>query len=108
MRTGNHNAVHQHAGFGKNGTTSGNPGLHGRHIAGHGAKGFAAHRHCEADFEQLHGGSFGDRVGSLNERGDVEGFDDAECAGGFRRLRAAEFTWERSLAAHAALWRTYA
>ncbi len=67
MRSGNHHGIHQHAGFGEHGATSGDAGIHGRNIAGHGAKRFAAHRHREANFEELHVGSFCNRVGNTND-----------------------------------------
>ena len=55
-----------------------------------GAERLAAQRHGQADFQQRDVGGLGGGVGAFDQRGDVERFEDAQRAVGFRRLGAAQ------------------
>ena len=90
MGAGEDDSVDQHAGFADNLAAGSDGGLHRSDIARHGAKRFAAERHREAHLEQGDVGGLGGGVGGLDERGNVEGLEDAQGAVRFNRLGPTE------------------
>jgi len=90
MRGGITTAFAKHSGIGDHRAGGGNRSLNGRNVPCHRGKCLAAESHGQADFHERDVRGLGQAFGSLDEGGDVEGFDDAQRAGRLDRARAPD------------------